>query len=67
MSTSLNTPASSINGAVIFDTNAYRVLTFGRRLSDCRTLGADLREREKLVGSKAYAHPIVIWELPPDS
>ena len=48
---------------IIFDTNAYRILTSDLSLEDSRVKAIKLREREKNTGYSVLAHPIVIWEL----
>lgn len=50
-------------GAIVFDTNAYRVLVHGKDLAESRKIGRSLCEKEIAIGSRAYAHPIVAWEL----
>jgi hypothetical protein len=52
-----------IKKVVIFDTNAYRSLTFGLSLEESRAKAISLRANEKHVGCSVLAHPIVIWEL----
>jgi hypothetical protein len=47
----------------IFDTNAYRVLTFGKPLTEARTIARGLRHLEQSAGTIALANPFVIWEL----
>jgi hypothetical protein len=48
---------------VIFDTNAYRDLTFGLSLAEARAKALRLRALEQKAGNFALASPIVIWEL----
>lgn len=48
---------------VIFDTNAYRNLTFRLSLGESRAKAISLREHEKKTDCSVLAHPIVIWEL----
>lgn len=48
---------------VIFDTNAYRNLTFGCSLDESREKVLKLREKEQTSGVMALANPYVIWEL----
>lgn len=48
---------------VIFDTNAYRNLTFGCSLEDSRAKVLKLRKKEQDSGVMALANPFVIWEL----
>ncbi len=48
---------------IIFDTNAYRELTFGLSLNDARAKALQLRQLEQSVGTFVLANPIVIWEL----
>jgi hypothetical protein len=48
---------------VIFDTNAYRELTFGLSLNDARNKSFQLRQLEVNSGHFALANPVVIWEL----
>lgn len=47
----------------IFDTNAYRELTFGLSLEDARAEAVAIRQMESRQGVLALASPIVIWEL----
>jgi hypothetical protein len=47
----------------VFDTNAYRNLSFGLSLADARARAVRLRELERAAGAAALASPIVIWEL----
>lgn len=58
-------PISEVNSkkTIIFDTNAYRVLTFGLSLKDARNKALQLRQLEHRSGHSALAHPIVVWEL----
>jgi hypothetical protein len=48
---------------IIFDTNAYRVATWGLDFEGARTRAALLRGLEKKAGIFALAGPTVIWEL----
>jgi hypothetical protein len=48
---------------VIFDTNAYRNLTFGCTLEESREKVLKLRKQEQASGVMALANPFVIWEL----
>jgi hypothetical protein len=48
---------------IIFDTNAYRVLTAKQTLADCRAIAGRLRQREEAAGIFVLASPVVIWEL----
>lgn len=48
---------------IIFDTNAYRNLTFDLSLADSRSKALQLRQLEQKAGNFALASPIVIWEL----
>jgi hypothetical protein len=48
---------------IIFDTNAYRVLTAKTSLADCRAKATQLRQREQAAGVFVLASPTVIWEL----
>jgi hypothetical protein len=48
---------------VIFDTNAYRVLTHGLPLDAARAKVLQLRQLEGHSGNSALAHPIVVSEL----
>lgn len=48
---------------VVFDTNAYRVLTHGLDLNEARAKALHLRQLETRSGHSALAHPIVVWEL----
>lgn len=48
---------------IIFDTNAYRNLTYGLSLSEARAKAVFLREKESASENAVLAHPIVIWEL----
>jgi hypothetical protein len=48
---------------VIFDTNAYRVMTAKTSLADCRAKVLRLRQCEQGSGVFVLASPTVIWEL----
>ncbi|SKA90262.1 hypothetical protein SAMN02745166_01684 [Prosthecobacter debontii] len=48
---------------VIFDTNAYRQLTYGLGLEESRAKAVLLRNKDRNAGRLVLAHPIVIWEL----
>lgn len=48
---------------VVFDTNAYRVMTAKKALADCRAEAIQLRTREQAAGVFVLASPTVIWEL----
>src|SRR5260370_37431885 len=48
---------------IIFDTNAYRVLTAKTSLADCRAKAVRLRQAEQAMGVLVLASPTVIWEL----
>lgn len=54
---------ADVNKIVVFDTNAYRVLTSNLALPDIRSLALDLRRLEASEGFFPLANPIVIWEL----
>ncbi len=54
---------SHIKKVFIFDTNAYRVMTFGLGLEEVRTKTRLLCHTEDKIGCCALAHPIVVWEL----
>jgi hypothetical protein len=54
---------TSICQAIIFDTNAYRVFTFGLSLEEGRAKIARLRRLEQAAGILLLAHPVVAWEL----
>jgi hypothetical protein len=65
----MGAPTTQSNGqsfakrCVIFDTNAYRVLTYDLSLEGARAKAVELRQLERQRGSLALAHPIVAWEL----
>ena len=48
---------------IIFDTNAYRNLTYGLPLPEARAKALALRSLEQKAGVFALASPLVIWEL----
>lgn len=48
---------------MVFDTNAYRNLTFGLTTDDSRKIARKLADTELSCGIKALANPFVIWEL----
>lgn len=48
---------------IVFDTNAYRVLTYGLSLEESRSKTLLLRQAEQKAGIFALANPFVIWEL----
>lgn len=48
---------------IVFDTNAYRVLTYGMNLPSTRAKALEIRAHEDAAGFKSLAHPIVVWEL----
>jgi hypothetical protein len=50
-------------GVVVFDTNAYRVLTYGLTLENARARAVQLRDLERPAGETALANPLVVWEL----
>ncbi len=52
-----------INRIVVFDTNAYRNLTFGLTTEESRRIARKLADAEHAQGTKALANPFVIWEL----
>jgi hypothetical protein len=63
-SMSRNTMSSgNCRKVVIFDTNAYRVFTFGWSLNEARAKAINLRQVEDQFGYAALAHPTVVWEL----
>ncbi len=51
------------NRVIIFDTNAYRVMTAKTSLADCRGKALRLRQCEQASGVFVLASPTVIWEL----
>lgn len=53
----------TVKRVVIFDTNAYRNLTFSLSLAESKAKAVKLREHEKKAGVAILAHPIAIWEL----
>lgn len=54
---------SGVKGVVVFDTNAYRILTYGRSVEESREVARRLADVELASGIKALANPFVIWEL----
>ncbi len=48
---------------VVFDTNAYRNLTFGLTSDDSRKTARVLADAELSCGTKALVNPFIIWEL----
>jgi len=48
---------------IIFDTNAYRVLSHGLALNDARKKALHLRRYEQAAGVFVLASPITAWEL----
>ena len=50
-------------GVVVFDTNAYRVLTYGLTLKNARARAVQLRDLERGAGEMALESPLVVWEL----
>jgi hypothetical protein len=54
---------ASAQRIAIFDTNAYRELTFGLSLDSARTKTHRLCHLEEAAGWSVLAHPIVVWEL----
>ena len=70
----MNTPSLDHNPAqdcitqgtkqmVVFDTNAYRNLTFGLTTDESRKIARKLADAELACGTKALVNPFVIWEL----
>jgi hypothetical protein len=57
-----NVPENA-RSVAIFDTNAYRNLTFGLSLADAKSKAIHVRQREESLGILSLASPIVIWEL----
>ena len=57
------TATEGINRIVVFDTNAYRNLTFGLTTDDSRKVARRLADEELASGTKALVNPFVIWEL----
>ncbi|MEO8067581.1 MAG: hypothetical protein ABI599_07815 [Flavobacteriales bacterium] len=51
------------NTIVVFDTNAYRLLSETATLEQARDIGSRLRARAREHGQAVLASPIVIWEL----
>lgn len=52
-----------ITRIVIFDTNAYRNLTFGLSAEQAKAIARQLADAELAAGIKALVNPFVIWEL----
>jgi len=48
---------------IVFDSNAYRVATHEMPVERARDWASRLRMREREIGNRALAHPIVAWEL----
>src|SRR5213592_4106379 len=48
---------------IIFDTNAYRILSRGLTLDDAHAKAAQLRQCEQTTGVFVFASPVVVWEL----
>lgn len=57
------TAPEGINRIVVFDTNAYRNLTFGLTTDESRKIARKLADAEFACGTKALVNPFVIWEL----
>lgn len=57
------TAPKGIDHIVVFDTNAYRNLTFGLTTDESRRIARKLADAEHAQGTKALANPFVIWEL----
>lgn len=55
--------AASVQRIAIFDTNAYRELTFGLSLDAVRNKTHELCRLEVAAGWSILAHPIVVWEM----
>jgi hypothetical protein len=62
-STTEGTLPEEITRVVVFDTNAYRVLTYGCSLNESKAMARNLADAELAVKTKALANPFVIWEL----
>lgn len=52
-----------ITRVVVFDTNAYRVLTYGCSVEESKAKARNLANSESAAQTKALANPFVIWEL----
>lgn len=62
-SSAVGTLPEEITRVVVFDTNAYRVLTYGCSLDESKTMARNLADVELAMKTKALANPFVIWEL----
>lgn len=63
MTTHQTNAPEGINRIVVFDTNAYRNLTFGLTTQESRRIARMLAAAELACGTKALVNPLVIWEL----
>jgi len=54
---------AEITRVVVFDTNAYRVLTYGCSIAESKAKARNLADSEFFTKTKALANPFVIWEL----
>lgn len=48
---------------IVFDTNVYREMTFGKTIGAAKSYFRALRDKEAELGYQAFAHPLVMLEL----
>lgn len=63
MTVQQTTAPEGVTRIVVFDTNAYRNLTFGLSTDSSRKKARKLADTELSRGTKALANPFIIWEL----
>lgn len=52
-----------MNSAIIFDTNAYRILTYGKPIQQCNEEIEIIKDKELAVGNQSFLSPVVLIEL----